>query len=807
MSEDSTSDFFVSYNRADRTWAEWMAWHLEVAGYRTIVQAWDFRPGSNFVLDMQHAASVARCTLAVLSPDYLTSLYTQPEWAAAFVQDPTGLKGTLLPVRVRPCELSGLLTPLVYIDLVDLDETEAATTLLAGVQRTRAKPTTAPMFPGSNAPRATTAPRFPGTLPPIWTVPFRRNPFFTGRETLLSQLYDHLHEQQATALTQAQAISGLGGIGKTQTAVEYAYRYQHEYQMVLWATAATRLSLLSDFVKFTGLLGLSEHAVQEQEQLVAVVMHWLHTHTDWLLILDNADDVQLAHKFMPQGGKGHILLTTRAQALGALATSLEVEKMDTQEGSVLLLRRAHVLAPGASLETVTQADQQLAETLVKEVDGLPLALDQAGAYIEETGCSLATYLRIYQTRSSELLGLRKSLTADHPEPVTTTWSLSFQHVEQANRGAAALLRLCAFLAPDAIPEEIFSEGASELGKVLGPVAADPVKLDAAIEVVRRHSLLKRVAKTNTLSIHRLVQAVLRAEMSPKVQRQWAERAVRAVNQVFPKVELETWARCERYLPQTQMCAQLIDQYTLVFDEAATLLHQTGYYLVEQGRYAEAEQYYQQALRIYQQALPANHSSTATTLSALGTLYLNQGKYPEAEQYFQQALRIYQQALPANHPSTATTLHELGRVNRSQGKYPEAEQYYQQALHIYQQALPANHPSTATTLSSLGTLYLAQGKYPEAEQYFQQALRIYQQALPANHPDTATTLHELGVVNRSQGKYPEAEQYYQQALHIYQQALPANHPSTIITLKNYANLLRQMGRENEALQLEAQIKTR
>ncbi len=632
MAEDSTPDFFISYNRADRTWAEWIAWQLEAAGYHVIIQAWDFRPGSNFVLDMQRAASRALRTLAVLSPDYVTSLFTQPEWAAAFVQDPTGHHGTLLPVRVRPCELTGLLTALVYLDLVDLDEDEAVSTLLAGIEHTRAKPTTAPTFPGSSSPlTATPAPRFPGTLPPIWMVPFRRNPFFTGREALLSQLYEQLHQQHAAALTQAQAISGLGGIGKTQTAVEYAYRYQHDYQAVLWATAATHVSLLSDFVKIAVLLGLSEHTTQEQEQLVAAVKHWLHTQTDWLLILDNADEVQLAWEFMPQGGKGHVLLTTRAQALGTLAASLDVEKMDTEEGSLLLLRRAHVLAPGASLETVPVADQQLAETLVQQVDGLPLALDQAGAYIEETGCSLAAYVQLYQTRSGELLGLRKSLAADHPEPVTTTWSLSFEHVEHANRAAAALLRLCAFLAPDAIPEELLSKGASQLGSVLGPVAADPIKLNEAIEVVRRYSLLKRVAKTNTLTIHRLVQEVLRAQMSPKVRRQWAERIVRAINQAFPEVEFETWARCERLLPQVQVCAQLIDQYTLTFVEAAYLLHQSGYYLVEQGRYTEAEQYFQQALRIYQQALPANHPSMTITLESYASLLRQLGRENEALQ--------------------------------------------------------------------------------------------------------------------------------------------------------------------------------
>lgn len=673
MIGDPTTDFFVNYNRADRTWAEWIAWQLEAAGYHTILQAWDFRPGSNFVLDMHQAASNARRTLAVLSPDYLTSLFTQSEWATAFVQDPTGHQGTLLPVRVRPCELTGLLSAIVYLDLVDLDEAEATSTLLAGVESTRAKPTNAPSFPGLSTLRATPAPRFPGTLPPIWMVPFRRNPFFTGREALILQLYEQLHQQKTTALTQAQAINGLGGIGKTQTAVEYAYRYQHDYQAVFWATAATRVSLLSDFVKMADLLNLSKHTAQEQEQMIAAVKQWLHNYTDWLLILDNADEMQLVREFMPQGGKGHILLTTRAQALGTLAASLDVEKMDSEEGSLLLLRRAHVLPPGASLQSASAADRQRAETLVQQVDGLPLALDQAGAYIEETGCSLAAYVQLYQTRSGELLGLRKSLSADHPEPVTTTWSLAFQHVEQANRGAAALLRCCALLAPDAIPEELLSEGASELGSVLGPVAADPVKLNEAIEVVRRYSLLKRVAKTNTLSIHRLVQEVLRAQMGSKLRRQWAERVVRSVDQAFPEVELETWARCERLLPQVQVCAQMIDRYTLTFAEAAHVLHRTGFYLRDQGRYNEAEQYYLQALRIKQQELSADHPSTASTLHELGRVNLAQGHYVEAEQYFQQALRINQQSLPANHPFTIITLESYMYLLRKMGRENEALQ--------------------------------------------------------------------------------------------------------------------------------------
>ncbi len=184
----SVKDFFISYNSADRRWAEWLAWVLEEAGCTTVLQAWDFRPGCNFILEMQKAASGAERTIAVLSPDYLKALYTQPEWAAAFAQDPTGEKGTLLPVRVRECDLKGLLAPIVHIDLAGRDEKSAKETLLEGVKRERAKPTVKPGFP-EEVPRAVAErPRFPGALPPVWNVPSRRNPNFTGRKALLENL-------------------------------------------------------------------------------------------------------------------------------------------------------------------------------------------------------------------------------------------------------------------------------------------------------------------------------------------------------------------------------------------------------------------------------------------------------------------------------------------------------------------------------------------------------------------------------------------------------------------------------------------
>jgi tetratricopeptide (TPR) repeat protein len=506
---------------------------------------------------------------------------------------------------------------------------------------------------------------------PIWNLPFRRNPFFTGREELLTRLHDQLNQTKTAALTQAQAISGMGGIGKTQTALEYAYRYREEYQAIFWVGAETRLSLLADFGEIAALLHLAEKDDQDQEVLVMAVKHWMLTHPDWLLILDNADDVQMASDFLPPGGRGHVLLTTRAQAAGALARSLQVDEMDTQEGTLLLLRRAGVLAIESPVESAEETERTTAEAIVRELGGLPLALDQAGAYIEETGCGLLDYLHLYQQRRRELLGLRKSLTAEHPEPVTTTWSLSFQKIEEANRAGSALLRVCAFLAPDAMAEEIFTGGASHLGNMLEPVATDPLKWNQTLEEVRRYSLLKRHAPTKTLSIHRLVQAVLRDKMTPQEQRQWAERAIRAVNAVFPLVELETRARCERYLPQAQVCAQLLEQYDLAFAEAARLLHLTGNYLLEHARYAEAERYYQQALQIKQKVLPAGHPSTAATWHELGRLNLRQSRYAEAERCYQQALQMYQKVLPAGHPSTIIALKSYAYLLRQMGRENEA----------------------------------------------------------------------------------------------------------------------------------------
>ena len=622
----------------------------------------------------------------------------------------------------------------------------------------------------------------------IWNIPYLRNPFFTGREELLKQLHDNLTSRKAAALT--QAIRGLGGIGKTQIAVEYAYRYRDEYHEVLWVMAATRDTLVASFLDLARQLNLPEKDEQDQNITVRAVKWWLEQHDRWLLIFDNADDLALAENFLPTGGKGHILLTTRAQALGTLANKIDVEKMDMEEGMLFLLRRANVLAIEAPLAQASVTDCAAAESIVKEMDGLPLALDQAGAYIEEIHCSVSAYLVSYRQCQVELLKRRGGTGKEHPEPVATTWSLSFKQVERLNPMATDLLRVCAFLAPNAIPEELLLEGASELGTRIQPLTTDATRINDAIGVLLHYSLVKHDKQERMLSIHHLVQAVLKESMNKQTRRKWAERTVRAVNLAFPDVtDVTLWKQCERYLPHALVCATLIKEYGFEFAEASRLLNQTAYYLYSRALYTQAEPVSQRALAIREQRLGDDHPDTVSSIDNLAELYRAQGKYSEAVLLCRRALEIREQKFGPTHPDTASSLNNLARLYLNQGKYSEAEPLCRRALAIREQQLGADHPHTATSLDNLAWLYKSQGKYGEAEPLYKRSLAIRELRLGTDHPTTASSLNNLANLYYRQGKYSEAEPLCRRALTIREQQLGIDHPYTQAVQKNYNTILR------------------
>lgn len=631
----------------------------------------------------------------------------------------------------------------------------------------------------------------------LWTVPYRRNPFFTGRESLLADLRNKFTADKVAGQTPAYALSGLGGIGKTQLATEYAYRHRRDYRTVLWVKAETRETLLSDFAALASRLDLPEKDAQDQHLIVAAVKGWLEENVDWLLILDNVEDLPLVSEFLPSEGRGHVLLTTRLRATGSIAFSVLIENMTRDEGTLLLLRRAKVLNPGVPIEAATAVDRARAEDIAVEMDGLPLALDQAGAYIEETACGLSGYWELYQRRRMALLNHSGTASPQYPHTVVSTWALSFQRIEQVNPAAAQLLRLCAFLHSDAIPEAIIAAGAPELDPVLQAVAADSYELNRAIRELLKYSLMRRNPNAKTLSVHRLVQEAIKGDMDEATQRRWAERVVRFVNLVFPEVSFATWSLCQQYLPHARICATLVKQWNMAFEGAAQLLNRAGVYLHMRAQYAEAEPLLKQSLAIREQILGPQHADVALSLCCLAELYQDQGRPDQAETLYRRSLSICEQHLGPGHPAMEAILNALALFYRQQGNYAEGEALARRALTIRERALGPEHPEVATILNVLALLCEHQGKYTEAEMLYERALEIREQSLEPEHPDLGVSLGNLALLYYFLGKYAQGEPLARRALAISQRAWGPKHPRVSANLNALAKLYRGQGKYDQA----------
>jgi len=751
-------DFFISYNKTDRSWAEWIAWQLEEAGYTTVLQAWDFRPGSNFVIDMNLASVDAERTIAVLSPDYLATFFTQPEWAAAFAKDPTGEKGSLVPVRVRACDIEGLLGQIVYIDLFKLEEAAAKLALLDGVKRGRAKPDHGPDFPGKSS-TIGSKPRFPGAMPALWNIPHQRNPNFVGRDELLDRIRDTLTSEKAAALT---AIHGLGGVGKTQLAAEYAYRHKADYEVVWWIKSEEAATLASDYSMLATALDLPQKQEREQAVIVAAARDWLNHNRGWLLVFDNARHADDVREYLPQNRAGHVLITSRDPIWGSVAKPFEVEELPRADSIKFLLERTG------------QEDATAADRLAAQLGDLPLALEQAAAYIETTSKPLAEYLALFQRSKAELLG--RNRPPNYPDTVATTWEISFQEVEKESAAAAGLMNLCAFLAPDDIPLSMLRDDAEDLPVELSEAVADELKLDEAIAALRQYSLMER--SEDSLSVHRLVQLVARERLSEDERKKWAESAVGVVNQAFPlrSDDVRTWESCERLLQHALTAAEFGERLKVAPGATGRLLNQSGLYFRGRARYAEAREALERALRIDEAAFGPDH--VAVYVNNLGLVLQDLDELAEARQCFERALQLQAAAFGPDHPSVAIDLNNLGSVLRDLGELAEARQCFERALRIDEAVFGPDHPEVATDVNNLGSVLKALGDLTGARLHFERALRIQERAFGLEHPNVATIVWWLGTVMEATDDLDSARQYYERALQIYLKFLGEAHPDTV-----------------------------
>jgi tetratricopeptide (TPR) repeat protein len=646
-------------------------------------------------------------------------------------------------------------------------------------------------------------------LAPCWSVPLPRNPYFTGREALLSALHRQLGAEPVVALTPSWALHGLGGIGKTQMALEYAYRSALSYRAVFWIAAETQEQIVSSFLRVAQVLGLPEREDKDVPRVVPAVQRWLSTHDQWLLIWDNVEDLGLLQRFLPATRSGAMLLTTRLHVLGTLARGINLLPMEQEEGMLFLLRRAKVLGPEAQSQQMHQLARQrpqqyaAAAELVNVLGGLPLALDQAGAYMEETRCGMFAYLDLFYTRRADRLGQRGEGARDHPASVSTTLTLSILSTAQRHRTVEDLLCVCALLQAEAIPEELFRQGGEHLGATLAAACGDPLEGDHLVGVACSYSLLARQPEEQTLSLHRLVQAVLLERMTETQREHWTRRTLRALEAVFPEVLPTTaygvWKRCERLVLHALLCLQHLGspKEALVWAE---LSYKVAQYQCERGQYRAADPLYRRALQIQEHALGSAHPAVASTLAGQANLYRRQGNYAQAEPLHLRALQIREQALGPAHPAVASSLNDLANLYSDQGRYRELEALRVRSLQIREQTLRPDHPDVAASLNNLALLYQDQSRYGEAEALYERALQIQEQALGPEHHLVSTVLNDLANLYRDQEKYMQAETLYQRALSLREHHLGLHHPDTAETLHDLAFLRQKQGNLSEAFSL-------
>ncbi len=646
----------------------------------------------------------------------------------------------------------------------------------------------------------TAVPEAPKDIPlfPIFDFPLR-NPWFAGRGQEIAEIRQRLCQAGKAAL--GQAIRGLGGIGKTQTAIEYGHRFRDQYDAVFWINAATDFDLKTGYGKVARLLRLP-HDANDPENVLAAVKRWLEGGDGhrWLMVFDNADDPPLLKPYLP--GKAphrHILITSRMRLdVLALRSPVSIKKLPVEDATQFLLDRA-------DRSQADELERRAARELAAELDGLPLALEQAAAYLTAMHASYGQYLVGYRTRKLGLLEKLGPVTGDYPATVATTWRINFEQIEAASQAAADLLRLSSMLDPNGIPFELLIQGAMELGQPLCEAIrpTDPLSVNEVLEPLARFSLVSIYREERTYSIHRLVQEVVKDALGDAGRRLWADRAVKAVNAAFPSGDVGSWPACERLVPHAIAVSRLIEEFGIQCQEAGTLLNQAGYYLQARGQFGFAAPLFRQAMEIHRQLLGEQHPSFATSLNNLAGVYDSMGRYEEAAPLYRQATEMKRQLVGEQHPSYATSLSNLAEFYRSMGNYEEAVPLHRQAMEIKRQVLGEQHPSFATSLNNMALLSHSMGRYEEAEPLYRQSLEIRRQVLGEQHPDLAQSLSNLAELLRTMGRYEEAQPLCRQAMEVRRQILGKRHPDFAQSLNNMASLYDSMGRYEEAESLYRQ----
>jgi tetratricopeptide (TPR) repeat protein len=620
-----------------------------------------------------------------------------------------------------------------------------------------------------------------------------------GRDSLLNRLESALFTEHQPAKF---AIYGLGGMGKTQIALELAYRAKKTYQdcSVFWAPA-TSVEILQQAFENIGrqlrIPGLEDgHA--DVKKLVQQHLNQ-QSSGQWLLILDNVDEVDMwdaeLRPFLPKSPQGCVICTTRnrkvAVKIAEAPSIIEVREMD-EETAMQLLAKSLIDDSGLS------DNRQDAPKLLEQLTFLPLAIVQAAAYINENRCALSEYLLLLEAQEQDVVELLSEdfeddrRYEDTKNPVATTWLISFQHIQRTNPLAAEYLSFMACVDPKDVPQSL-----------LPPAQSRKKEIDA-LGMLDAYSFVSRRAGDQALDMHRLVHLSTRNWLGKEGRlAEWAAKAMQRLEEVFPEAEHMNRSIWRLYLAHA---LYVLKQDSLEVDGKGRveLIWRVAWCLYHEGRYKEAESWCLQVIEIRKIVLGKEHPDTLTGIANLAATYANQGRWKEAEELEVQVIETRKAVLGEEHPDTLIGIANLASTYVNQGRWKEAEELQAKGLELCSRVLGKEHPDTLISMANLAAMYRNRGQWKEAEELGVQVTEINKTVLGEEHPDTLTSMAYLALTYAKQERWEEAEELQAKELEMCSRVLGEEHPNTLTSMANLASTYMNQGRFVEAEGLETQV---
>ncbi len=783
------TDFFISHAGADRAWAEWVAAQLKDAGHTVELDVWDWAAGQNFITKISETLDRADRVVALWSAEYFSpSRYTTHEWSAVLAD---GREGRLVPVRIEDVpagQVPPILRPMVYRDLFGLPEDQARRALLEAVS-SPAGPGQKPAYPGPGSParQGSTGqpdssegwgPRLPGTLPQVWNVP-ARNPGFTGRDALLVRLRESLLAGDRAVV---QALRGMGGVGKTQLAIEYAHKFAGDYDIVWWIAAEQAGLVLEQIAGLAAALQCAEPGAPAAPAAQAALA-WLRGRDRWLLVFDNAEKPSDLAPWLP-GGSGHALITTRTSGWSEVAaTPVEVSVFARAESVAILSGRV----PG-----LPQAD---ADQLAAELGDLPLGITQAASYLADSGMPPADYLNLVQTKAARILD--QGLVMSYPTSLAGATQLTMERLASEDTAAPGLAEVCAFLAAEPIPLSLFTGAASQLPEPLAAAASDVLAWRKLLAALGRSSLAR--IDQQEMQMHRLTQAILRDRLPP--ERADATRAlagqILTASTLADPADPAGWPGWAQLLPHILA----IDPAASSDPDVRDLACNAGYYLLMRGDTRGGHDLARHLYQHWKQQLGSDDRHTLWAANTLATAYHQRGQYDDARHLDEDTLARLRRMLGPDHPRTLSTADNLAVDLHEAGHLLAARELAKDTLARRRRVRGPDHPDTLDSASNLANHLRMLEDHQAARVLDEDTLARRQRVLGQDHPATLSSATGLAADLRELGEHQAARDLDEDTLTRKRRVLGEDHPSTLTSASHLAGDLRELGEHRAARDLD------